>query len=68
MVAVRSMDPMTVRLEPVTRDNWEEVVKIDLAPEQWDNVDPLSVLHALCEAQFWPGKSYAVMDGDAIVG
>jgi diamine N-acetyltransferase len=59
---------MDVRLEPVTIDNWEEVIKIDLPPEQWQNVDPPSVLHALCEAQFWPGKSDAVVDGDAMVG
>ena len=60
---------MNVRLEPVTRDNWEEVIKIDLAPEQWANVDPPSVLHALCEGQFWPTlHSYAIMNGDTMVG
>ena len=59
---------VSVRLDRVTVENWEEVIKVDLPPAQWSNVDPASVLHALCEAQFWPGTSYAIMAGDAAVG
>ena len=61
---------MNVTLEPVTLENWEEVVKLDLQPEQWEMLDPASTLHALCETLLrisyaWP---YAVMDGDRVVG
>lgn len=60
---------MNVRLDPVSLNNWEEVIKIDLEPEQWANVDPPSVLHALCESQFWPTfNSFVILDGDEQVG
>lgn len=61
---------MNVRLEPVTLDNWEEVINIDLEPEQWKNVEPPTVLHALCECllRLPYGQPYAVRDGDQVVG
>ena len=60
---------MAIHLEPVTIDNWQEVIKIDLLPEQWGNVDPPSVLHALCESHLYGTyKNAAIIDGDEMVG
>jgi len=56
---------MLVTLEPVTLDNWKEVIKIDIADDQRRWVDSPTVLHALAEASFWPSfTSYAIRDRD----
>lgn len=60
---------MTVRLEPVTHDNWREVIALEIAPEQSAFLDSESMLHALAEVQFYHDfKSYAVYTGDVLVG
>ena len=60
-----------VRLEPVTLDNWQDVIKIDLEPEQWQNLDAPSVLYNLCESLLrseyaWPHAVYDAVSGETV--
>jgi diamine N-acetyltransferase len=58
---------MTLRLEPITRENWYECSKLQVGPEQREFVS--SNLLCIAEAQFYPGwGAYAVYNGDQMVG
>ena len=59
----------TIRLEPVTHDNWRAVIALEIAEDQRAFLDSESMVHALAEMQFYPDfKAYAVTDGDIMVG
>jgi diamine N-acetyltransferase len=58
---------LTIRLEPITRENWHECSQLQVKPEQKDFVS--SNLLCIAEAQFYPGwGAYAVYDGDQMAG
>lgn len=58
-----------IRLERVVRDNWKEVIKLDIADEQRRFLETPSVLHSVAEGQFHPTyTSHAVCDDETIVG
>jgi diamine N-acetyltransferase len=60
---------MTIRLERVTRDNWQQVIKVDIADEQRRFLETPSVLYAIAELQFYSTYTpYAIYDDDTMVG
>lgn len=60
---------MAVSLKRVTKDNWRQVIAVDIADDQRRFLDSESVLHALAEVQFYPSYTpYAIYDGEIVVG
>ncbi len=60
---------MSVTLKRVTKDNWRDVIALEVAGEQRRLLDSESVLHFLAEAQFYPSYApYAIYDGETLVG
>jgi diamine N-acetyltransferase len=58
-----------IRLERLTRDNWEQVITLDIADEQRRFLETPSVLHAVAEVQFHPTyTAYAICDDGMTVG
>lgn len=58
---------MSVRLEPITRENWYECSQLEVKPEQKQFVS--SNLLCIAEAQFYPGWGvYAIYHQDQMVG
>jgi diamine N-acetyltransferase len=60
---------MKIRLERLTRHNWEQVITLDIAEHQRRFLETPSVLHAVAEVQFHPTYiAYAICDDKAAVG
>lgn len=58
-----------VRLERVTRDNWRQVIMLDIADDQRRFLQTPSVLYGVAEIQFHPTyTAYAICAEDTIVG
>lgn len=58
-----------VRLERLTRDNWEKVITLAIADEQRRFLETPSVLYAFAEVQFHPTyTAYGVFDDETVVG
>jgi diamine N-acetyltransferase len=58
-----------IRLERLTRDNWQQVITLDIADEQRRFLETPSVLHAVAEVQFHPTYTpYAICDNKTAVG
>lgn len=58
-----------IRLERLTRDNWQDVIPLDIADEQRRFLETPSVLHAVAEVQFYPTyTAYAIYDDQTVVG
>ena len=58
-----------VHLERLTRDNWRQVITLDIADDQRRFLETPSVLYGVAEVQFHPTCTpYAVYDGDTVVG
>jgi diamine N-acetyltransferase len=58
-----------VHLERLTRDNWRDVITLDIADDQRRFLETPSVLYGVAEVQFHPTYTpYAVCDGDTVVG
>jgi len=58
-----------VHLERLTRDNWRQVITLDIADDQRRFLETPSVLYGVAEVQFHPTYiPYAVYDGDTVVG
>lgn len=56
-----------LRIEPLTRENWEACAQLALSDEQKDFIP--SALHCIAELQFWPdSRGYAIYKDSAIVG
>lgn len=60
---------MTVRLEPLTADNWREAIALEIASDQWRYLDSESLLHFVAEGNFHPTyKTHAIYSDDMMVG
>jgi diamine N-acetyltransferase len=58
-----------VHLERLTRDNWQQVITLDIADDQRRFLETPSVLYGVAEVQFHPTyMPYAVYDGDTVIG
>jgi diamine N-acetyltransferase len=58
---------MTIRLEPITRENWFECSQLEVQPEQRQFVT--SNLLCIAEVQFYPSwGAYAIYHSDQMVG
>ncbi len=58
-----------IRLERITRDNWEQATTLDIADAQRRFLETPSVLHAIAEVQFHPTYTpYAIFDDQTMVG
>jgi diamine N-acetyltransferase len=58
---------MSIRLEPITRENWYECSQLEVKPEQQQFIS--SNLLCIAEVQFYPGwGAYTIYHGDQIVG
>jgi diamine N-acetyltransferase len=58
---------MSIRLEPITRENWYECSQLEVKPEQRRFVS--SNLLCIAEMQFYPSwGAYAIYDKDQMVG
>jgi len=58
-----------VSLERLTRDNWRQVITLDIADDQRRFVTTPSVLYGVAEVQFHPTyTAYAIYDGETVVG
>jgi diamine N-acetyltransferase len=58
-----------IRLERLTRDNWQQVISLDIADEQRRFLETPSVLYAVAEVQFHPTYTpYAICDDETTVG
>jgi diamine N-acetyltransferase len=58
-----------IRLERITRDNWQQVIKLDIADEQRRFLETPSILYAIAEVQFYPPyMPYAIFDDETAVG
>jgi diamine N-acetyltransferase len=58
-----------IRLERVTRENWQQVITLDIADEQRRFLETPSVLYAVAEVQFHPTyTAYALYDVETLVG
>jgi diamine N-acetyltransferase len=59
--------PRQVRLEPVTRDNWKQVIELELAQGQERFVE--SNVFSIAQSKFEPAMHpMAIYDGDELVG
>jgi diamine N-acetyltransferase len=58
-----------VHLERLTRDNWRQVITLDIADDQRRFLETPSVLYGVAEVQFHPTYTpYAVYAEDTVVG
>ncbi len=58
-----------IRLERLTRDNWQTVITLDIADGQRRFLETPSVLHAVAEVQFHPTyTAYAICADETRVG
>ena len=58
-----------VRLTRLTRDNWREVITLDIADDQRSFLETPSVLYGVAEVQFHPTyTAYGVYDDETVVG
>lgn len=58
-----------IRLSHLTRDNWKQVIALDITDEQRRFLETPSVLYAVAEVQFHPTyTAYAISDDETTVG
>ncbi len=58
---------MTITLQPITKDNWETCIKLNVKPQQAGFV--ASNVYSIAQAQFYPDvRTEAIYAGDAMVG
>lgn len=58
-----------IRLSRLTRDNWKQVITLDITDEQRQFLETPSVLYAVAEVQFHPTyTAYAISDDETTVG
>jgi diamine N-acetyltransferase len=60
---------MMIRLERVSRDNWEQAITLDIADDQRRFLETPSILYGIAEVQFHPTYlPHVIYDGDTMVG
>ncbi len=60
---------MVLNLKQVTRDNWRQVIALEITDDQWRFLDSESLLYALAEIQFYPSYiPFAIYDEDTLIG
>ena len=63
------MEPRDIIIKPVTRENWLQLTKLDVLPEQYDFLATNSGLYVLAYAAMYPGwDNFAIYYQNTMVG
>ena len=63
------MEPREIVFKPVTRENWVQVTKLDVLPEQYDFLAKSSGLYVLAYSAMYPGwDNFAIYYQNSMVG
>jgi diamine N-acetyltransferase len=57
---------MSVRLEPVTQNNWRQAIALDISDDQRHLLETESILHFLAKAPFHPTFSQHLIFNDGV--
>lgn len=64
-----SIDPRGITFKPVTRDNWQKLIKLDVLPEQYEFIGKHAGLYVLAHSALYPDwKNFAIYQQENMIG